>query len=111
MTPSLAWTGCCALAKKDGVIPVSTAPNGVYDRRVGLWRVVFNGTGEAKDRAENHPELPPFAVYVEYNGWPAGIIDPRGGILAAGMAANEDSFIADIEADLGSSIESALSAD
>jgi len=30
-----------------------------------------------------------FSVYVIWNGWPAGTIDPRGGILASGDIANE----------------------
>jgi hypothetical protein len=32
--------------------------------------------------------------YVEFNGWPAGIITPYDGILAAGALANENTFIA-----------------
>ena len=33
--------------------------------------------------------------YVEYNGFPAGLLTPMGdGCIAAGEAANEDTFIA-----------------
>ena len=37
-------------------------------------------------------------IYVEYNGWPAGMIDQRDGVIAAGDGANEDTFIAALEA-------------
>lgn len=108
MTPKLAWAGCGALALKDKVGVIANLPDGLYRRKIGdLWRIVFNGTGEAR-KPDDGPELPPFSVYVEYNGWPAGIIDPAGGILAAGDAANEDTFIAAIEAELGCGIEAAF---
>lgn len=37
--------------------------------------------------------LPAFNFRLSYNGWPAGIIDAAGGIIAAGEAANEETFI------------------
>ena len=36
--------------------------------------------------------LDPFLFYVEFNGWPAGIISVNGGIIAAGAIANEDAL-------------------
>ena len=38
--------------------------------------------------------LDPFHAYVEYNGWTAGVFNPRNGTFAAGSGANEDTFIA-----------------
>jgi hypothetical protein len=38
-------------------------------------------------------ELPAMTCMVTYNGWPAGMLGPFGGIIAAGDAANERSFI------------------
>ncbi len=35
---------------------------------------------------------PAFSVSVDWNGWPAGIIDPGGGLLAAGDSANEQTL-------------------
>jgi len=32
--------------------------------------------------------VPPFNCYVEFNGWPAGVFNPFGGIIAAGELAN-----------------------
>jgi hypothetical protein len=107
--PNLVWTGCCMLAMKDGVVPIASAPDGIYRRKVGEWQITINGTEKDKPETDSHPKLPRFAVYVEFNGWPAGIIDPAGGLLAAGAAANEDTLIAAIEADLGCSIDDYMS--
>ncbi len=86
---NLAFMGCCALAIKDAAGPL--VPGVTFDRSVGPWEISLDGkTLQAK---------------LKFNGWPAGIIDPAGGIIAAGEAANEDAFIAAIEADLGQSIE------
>jgi hypothetical protein len=51
------------------------------------WFVRLNNTAE-KDLFD----LEPYQAMVEFNGFPAGIIDPNGGVLAAGDAANEDTF-------------------
>lgn len=88
---NLAFLGCCALAVKDDVGLISALPDHTFTRTVGVWKIALNG----KD----------FQAKIEFNGWPAGIIDPHGGIIAAGEAANEDTFIAAIEADLGQPIE------
>ena len=70
---------------------ISNLPEGVYKRTVGDWTIELASANlQAK---------------LTFNGWPAGIIDPMGGIIAAGAAANEDTFIAAIEADLGRGIE------
>ncbi|MOA58861.1 hypothetical protein D3C78_1833450 [compost metagenome] len=37
--------------------------------------------------------IPSYHAAVEYNGWPAGIIGYEGGVIAAGEAASEESFI------------------
>jgi hypothetical protein len=50
------------------------------------WFVMLNNTGAEVD------DVPEFSVFVEWNGFPAGIIDQFGGVLAAGDAANEDAF-------------------
>ena len=66
------------------------------------WWIAVNGH---KDPCEAKPpqhektiEVPPFTAYVEYNGWPAGLLDPKGGIIAAGDYANEQTFVAACEA-------------
>lgn len=95
MKLNLAFMGCCALAIKDDVGQISALPGGTFNRHFGKWEIALNGE---KLQAE-----------VKFNGWPAGIIDPCGGIIAAGEIANEDSFIQAIEDDLGKPIEEYMS--
>jgi len=51
------------------------------------WKATVNGCRETRD------SIPPFSIGLEFNGFPAGIIDPGGGIMAAGDAANEATLI------------------
>lgn len=60
----------------------------VIEHRVGPWRVRWNGGKEEQEG------IPPFHMVVYYNGFPAGVMNPGIGLLAAGAAANEDTFIA-----------------
>lgn len=64
------------------------------------WWIALNGHPEKRlMRKLPHMEpLEPFHAYVEWNGWPAGIITAFGGILCAGECANEDTFIAALRA-------------
>jgi hypothetical protein len=91
---NLAFLGCCALALKDESKPL--VPGVTFDRVVGPWEISLNGAN--------------LQAALKFNGWPAGVIDPGGGIIAAGNAANEDTFIAAIEADLGQPIEQWMAA-
>lgn len=60
------------------------------------WWIAMNG--HKQDRLATTGEVvKPFTVYIKYNGWPAGILDFGGGIIAAGEGANENTFIAAIE--------------
>lgn len=54
----------------------------------GTWRLTFNGTAEEAEL------IPAYHLSVQWNGWPAGILGPAGGIIAAGAAANEQALIA-----------------
>lgn len=56
------------------------------------WSISVNGHPEPTKNSRN-ADVPPFSVYIEFNGWPAGIIDPFGGVIAAGAVANEAAFI------------------
>lgn len=106
--PKLAWAGVCLLAMKDGVERIRDVPGGIWRRDIGAhWKVAMNGSAETR-KFEGCP-LDPYSIFVEFNGFPAGIINPAGGVIAAGSLANEDTFIAAIEADLGCSIDEAFS--
>ena len=92
---NLAFLGCCALALKDRVGVIHDLPGETYERTLGAWEIALNGK-----------EL---RVMLKFNGWPAGVIDINGGIIAAGGIANEDIFIEAIERELGSPIETYMS--
>jgi hypothetical protein len=65
------------------------------------WWIAVNGHSE--NRTNSHgASVPPFNAVVEYNGWPAGLMDPYGGCIAAGDGANEDAFITALEAAIAS---------
>ena len=66
----------------------------VVTETVGPWKVTVNATDETVD-----DYLPPLNIAVEFNGWPAGVIGPDGGVIAAGRLANEEAFIAAMKAD------------
>lgn len=111
MKPALAWAGCGALGVLDGIGLISEMPRGVWHRKIDEhWEIYFNGHDKPRRAREADSEpLPPYGVYVVFNGFPAGILLPSGGVIAAGSAANEDSFIAAIEKELGCSIDTFLS--
>lgn len=74
------------LAEKDGANPVSKFP-GLWERKVNdQWEIKVNG------HEEEIKGVPPFTCAVFYNGWPAGMLDPFGGLIAAGTEANEETF-------------------
>jgi hypothetical protein len=70
--------------------------DGCWEHQVDKrWFIAVNGHQEPR-LIRKHPTAPalnPYNVYVEYNGWPAGIFDPSGGCIAAGEGANENTFI------------------
>jgi hypothetical protein len=64
------------------------------------WTVHVNAHAESAEM-EAGLTVPPLSMFVEYNGWPAGLIDSGGGIVAAGTSANEDKLCAALEAAIG----------
>jgi hypothetical protein len=61
------------------------------------WWFAINPHGE-RTKCSKGAEVPPYSIYFQFNGWPAGVIDAGGGVLAAGKLANEDTLIAAIDA-------------
>lgn len=67
--------------------------DGCWEHRVDdQWFIVVNGHSEPT-KCSTGAGVPPFSAYIEFNGWPAGIIHPHAGVIAAGTEANEDAFI------------------
>lgn len=51
------------------------------------WGIKLNPTDEKID------SVPPFELAISWYGFPAGMIGASGGVIAAGEAANEDTFM------------------
>lgn len=61
------------------------------------WWVALNGHNESKPCTSGEV-IKPFHCYITFNGWPAGVLTPYGGVIAAGECANEGAFIAAMRA-------------
>ena len=68
---------------------------GIVSVDVGKWTIESHAHERLID------ELPPYTMRLSYNGWPAGIVNSGGGIIAAGEAANEGTFIEALEEFVG----------
>lgn len=80
-----------------GVRDVNKLP-GCWEHQVDeLWHISLNGHRKTIKDSKGF-EVPSFHAAIEYNGWPAGLIGPGGGIIAAGECANEDTFIEALKA-------------
>lgn len=61
------------------------------------WFIAVNGH-QVSSRTSGGVDVAPFNCYVEFNGWPAAYFGLDGGSMAAGAAANQESFIAALKA-------------
>lgn len=89
---TLAFALLADYGNRNGAAPLSKF-EACWEKQIDdQWWIAMNGHLEPK-KCSHGPEVKPFNCYVEFNGWPAGILDPFGGIIAAGDCANEDAFI------------------
>ena len=81
------------LALALGVEKINILP-GCWEHQVDQhWLIKVNGHEEPING------IKPYEMMVWYNDWPAGIVHPvHGGVIAAGTLANEDTFIAALDA-------------
>jgi len=92
-----AFVRMAELAGALGVSRINELP-GCWEHQVDAkWWISVNGSKDLR-RNSDGIELSPFSMAVKFNGWPAGIIDLAGGVIAAGECANEDTFIAALQA-------------
>lgn len=83
----------CMLAYTLGARDIGKRP-GCWEHQVSAgWWVAINGSGDTRKDSEGR-DVPPFSVAAYWYGWPAGIVTPTSGIIAAGSEASEDSLIA-----------------
>lgn len=67
---------------------------GCWEQQVDAsWWLAVNGHRTPTHTSRGGEPIPPFTAYVEYNGWPAGLIGPADGAFAAGTGANETAFL------------------
>ncbi len=67
---------------------VSRTPVGEWDYRFTTnphWRICVNGGTHDEWQPVKAPPVKRFTVYIEFNGWPAGIIDAAGGRMIKGL--------------------------
>jgi hypothetical protein len=62
----------------------------------GAWWFAINPHNEVV-KCSHGPEVRPYTIYFEFNGWPAGAIRATGGWVAAGTLANENTLLEAIE--------------
>jgi hypothetical protein len=87
-----------AYAERHGVRAIGELPGCWEVEADADWRSAVNGQNTAR-RCRWGVEVPPFSVYVEYQGHPAAIIAATGaGAFAAGDVANAAAFVAALEA-------------
>jgi len=97
---SLAMAKLADLAVSLGVTNIKDLP-GCWEHKIDEhWSIAINGNSAAKKTSKGI-EVMPYHCYVEFNGWPAGVISAFGGIFCAGSLANEDTFIKAIQQSLG----------
>lgn len=80
-----------------GVSKINALP-GCWEHQIDdQWWVAVNAKKQPVVTSRGYT-VEPYDCFVEYNGFPAGSFNPGGGILAAGEAANEQTFIAAVRA-------------
>lgn len=81
-----------------GLPPLSRMPGKRWDGTCGPWTWLVNAS-VVPITTEKGVTVAAFHTYVEYNGWPAGVLDAVGeGQFAAGTGANTEAFAAALAA-------------
>lgn len=81
------WYAICDTFAERYGCPLPIAVLELGNRKKG-WHVTLNASTEPADG------LPPFFALCLWYGFPAGIIGPNQGLIAAGELANEKTFLA-----------------
>lgn len=80
------------LGNKSGAAPI-TKFEGCWEKQIDdKWWIALNGHREPV-KCSHGQEVPPIHCYVEWLGWPAGLVNPFEGTLVAHPNANEDGLI------------------
>lgn len=88
-----AFAVVCAMAARLGLSNINELP-GCWEHQVNAdWWIALNGH-EIEIATTEGTNVPPYSMFVKWNGWPAGVIDVGGGII---MYGSEDDFIAAVK--------------
>ena len=94
---AMAYIEAVDLAIRCGATEINKLPACWEHQIDDSWWIAINGH-DTETKCSTGARVPPFAVYVKFNGFPAGIILPRGGKFAAGIVVNEETFVAALRA-------------
>ena len=92
MRISAAFSAIADLALARGIRNIKDTTEAVKIAVDERWSVWLSGAKPLPE-TKQHPAIPSFHAYVEFNGFPAGLLNPAEGAFAAGRLANEDAFI------------------
>ena len=107
---SEAFSLIVTLALATGAKSIVDLP-GCWEHQIDAqWWVAVNGHKKPR-MCSTGTDVLPFTAYLTFDEWPAGFIDVRGGILAAGAAANEDTLCEALEAALAAARVAASASD
>jgi len=93
---TLAFARIAELGNRLGAGPLNKHP-ACWELQIDeRWWIAVNGHHDMK-KCSKGADVLPFHAWIEYNGWPAGMVNPRHGVIAAGAEANETTFIEALE--------------
>ena len=75
-----------------GITNINALPGCAEIKVDEQWEISVNGHSEPM-KCRCGSEVPPYAAFIKFNGWPAGVLTPYGGIIAAGRLANEGALL------------------
>lgn len=76
--------------------PLNSVP-GCWETSFGGWKLSLNGHDD-ETADSSGVKVAPCTAFVRFNDFPAGVIAPDGGCIAAGMFVNEEKLIRDLKA-------------
>lgn len=93
----IAFSKVAELGTLLGAAPLNQFP-ACWEHQVDAqWWIAVNGHPDPM-RCSAGVDVAAFHCYVQFDGWPAAVFNPYGGAMAAGEAANEDAFLAALDA-------------
>jgi hypothetical protein len=94
---SAVFVRACELGAAQGWKNIASLPGCAELQIDEQWWFALNPHQE-EIKCSKGAKVPPCAIYFTFNEWPAGYCNAGGGLLAAGVAANEDALLEAIEA-------------